>query len=413
MRILLVHQYYLENDDAGISRFNQFVKYWTARGHTVTVLCGMVHYMTGIKPEKYRGKLLFKELIGERCEIVRVFVSDSYNKNFMGRMWGYFSFTLSSLVALLTLKKHDLVIATSPPLFAGIPGLLAGFFWRAPFVFEVRDLWPESAIDLGVLTNPLLIKLSYAVEKILYGSARMINVLTPAFRDALMAKGVPADKIIMVPNGADTDLLTDARTSIELRKSLGLENKCIFLYIGAHGLANNLDQLLSTAELLRDNPSLVFLFIGTGMKKPELVEKARMRKLNNVLFLDQIPKARIADYIYAADVGVAVLKKLDTFKTVYPNKVFDYMACGKPILLGIDGVARELVEKAQAGLYFEPENAQDCAQKVLSFFSDKEARLRMGASGKKYVTQHYSREALALEFEQHLLSLNKHAICKP
>ena len=156
MKILIIHQYYLEQGGAGISRFNQFAKYWTREGHTVTVVCGMAHYLTGTKPQKYRGKLIAIEKDND-VTLIRTFVSDAYNKNFLGRMWGYLSFTVSASVGVLMAGTPDVVIATSPPLHVGIPGLLASWRWRIPLVFEVRDLWPESAIEVGVLKNRFLI----------------------------------------------------------------------------------------------------------------------------------------------------------------------------------------------------------------------------------------------------------------
>lgn len=404
MRIVLIHQYFLETDGAGISRFNQFAKYWTEAGHEVTVVCGTVHYMTGKKQHRFRGRLITKERENPRLEVVRVFVSDAYNSNFIGRMWGYVSFTMSSLLALLTIQKPDVIISTSPPLFAGVPGLVASWAWRRPFVFEVRDLWPESAIELGVLNNKLLISLAYAAEKLLYRSAKKICVLTPAFREKLASeKNVPRDKIFFIPNGADTDLLVIRTPREEVRRNLGLGNSFTVLYIGAHGIANHLDQVLDAASLVKDDPSLRFVLVGEGMKKEELKKRANREGLANLLFLDPVPKDRIADIINACDVGLAVLKKLDIFKTVYPNKVFDYMACKRPVLLGIDGAIRELVEtSAKVGVFFEPEQAHDMVEKIRTMQGNPAQCSQFGENGYTFVTRHYSRKALACAYEREL-----------
>ncbi|MDO8490206.1 MAG: glycosyltransferase family 4 protein [bacterium] len=398
MRILLIHQYYLEKDGAGISRFNQFVKYWTRAGHEVTVICGMIHYMTGTKPKEYRGKFITKEHDGT-AEIVRVYVSDSYNKNFMGRMWGYVSFMLSACAALFTIKRHDVVITTSPPLHVGVPGIVASKLWNIPLVFEVRDLWPESAIEIGVLANKTLIKISYWLEALLYKHATCINVLTPAFKKILInKKNVPAEKIAYIPNGADIDLLVQTTDRDTMRKILNLHGKFVALYIGAHGIANCLDQILDAAHLLKNQSDIIFLLVGTGMKKQELIDRARTENLTNVRFMDPVRKDEIANILYASDVGLAVLKKIDIFKTVYPNKVFDYMVCAKPVVVAIDGAARELVKKAQAGIYVEPENPQALADAVNKLRTDADMRTTMGTNGNEFVVANFSREKLAHEY---------------
>lgn len=400
MKILVIHQYYLEKDGAGISRFNQFAKYWTACGHEVTVICGMVHYMTGTKPARYRGKLVSKETLNG-IKLVRVFVSDAYNANFFGRMWGYASFMLSACVAIFELPKSDVIIATSPPLHVGVPALLASWLWRRPLVFEVRDLWPESAIEMGVLANPLLIRISYWLEGLLYRASTMISVLTPAFKERLIAnKSVPAEKICFLPNGADLDLLIPTESRESVRRSLGIGTETIALYIGAHGAANHLAQILDAAALLEDTPhSPLFLLIGTGMQKADLVARTERDGLHNIRFLDPIPKEKIADIINASDIGLAVLKKAAIFKTVYPNKIFDYMACKKPVICGIDGAARSLVEEARGGIFVEPENKKALAAAVIDLMANPDQGKRYGENGYDFVCRNFSREVIAKKYE--------------
>ena len=208
MNILLIHQYFLEENDPGGSRWNEFTRVWTAQGHTVTVLGGMMHYNGKEKIAEYKGKHFVKKQQGP-VTVWRCHVSESYNKHFIGRLWGYFSFMCSSLYAGLFKAKGkvDVVLGTSPPLFVGASGYLVSRLRRMPFVFEVRDLWPESAIDTGVLTNKLVIKLAYWVEGFIYKRARLINVLTPAFYTALREKkGIPASKLIQISNASDFSL---------------------------------------------------------------------------------------------------------------------------------------------------------------------------------------------------------------
>ncbi|GAK99713.1 glycosyl transferase [Nonlabens ulvanivorans] len=206
MRILLIHQYFLEKNDGGGSRFNEMTKAWAAQGHEVTVLAGMVHYATGKKEERYQGKFTLKDKnFYDHVDVVRCHVSESYNSSFLGRLWAYFSFVFSSVYAGLFKVKgqHDVILVTSPPLFVGITAYILSVFKRLPFIFEVRDLWPESAIDTGVLQNKLIIKFAYWFESFIYKKAKLINVLTPAFRTKLIEKGVPEKKILFIPNAAD------------------------------------------------------------------------------------------------------------------------------------------------------------------------------------------------------------------
>jgi len=400
MKILVLHQYFLGKEDPGGSRFNQFVKYWEESGHEITVIAGTVHYITGEKEEKYKGKLVVKEEYCKNVNVLRTYVSESYNKSFIGRLWGYFSFTFSSLWAILFhVKKHDVMIVTSPPLFVGITGILAKFFKRIPVVFEIRDLWPESAIDTGVLSNKFIIKIAYLVEKLSYRFANKINVLTPAFKQVLITKkGIAEDKICFIPNGADLDIFEPGPRDNWVREEYNLQDKFVVTYMGAHGVANHLDSLLDVAKEFSEEENVVIVLIGDGMKKAELKKRSEIEGIKNILFVESQPKHKIPDFCNASDICTAVLKKVETFKTVYPNKVFDYMSCAKPILLGIDGVARELVEQSGAGYYVDPEDAKGFADKIRELQRNKRLMADLGENGYKFVREHFSREALASKY---------------
>ena len=397
MHILVVHQYFLGKNDAGGSRWNQFAKYWAQAGHKITVLAGTVHYATGTKLSEYKGRFIVREREGNNVEVLRCYVSESYNKNFIGRFWAYLSFVVSSIWAgLFCTGKCDVVICTSPPLTVGLTGLVLSRLKRIPMVFEVRDLWPESAIETGVLTNKWLMKLSYWLEKKSYKSASWINVLTPAFEKALIEKkNVRPDRISMIPNGADLDIFKPGELNNWVREKHNLKDKFVVTYVGAHGRANALMQIVNAAEKLRDNPDIRIMLVGDGMEKPMLKEKTRQWKLDNVVFVDSVPKYLIADYIAASNVCTAVLKKVDTFKTVYPNKVFDYMSARKPTIVAIDGVARKLIEDAKAGLYVEPENPQAFVETVLKLKENRELCETYGNNGLDFVRKNFDRHKLA------------------
>lgn len=397
MHILIVHQQFLRKGDAGGSRWNQFAKYWSAKGHTITVLAGMVHFMTGKKPPEYKGKFIVREQESENVEVLRCHVSESYNTSFIGRFWAYLSFAISSIYAgIFKVGKADVVICTSPPLTVGLTGWALSRAKQIPMVFEVRDLWPESAIDTGVLKNKLLIKLSYWLEKLSYKSASWINVLTPAFEEALVnRKNVRPDRISMIPNAADLDIFTPGEKMNWVRTKHGLGDKFVITYVGAHGVANHLIQLLEAAKLLKQHKDIAIMLVGSGMERPMLIQKAAEWGLDNVVLVDSVSKEAVVDYVAASDVCTAVLKKIDTFKTVYPNKVFDSMSAKRPVIIAIDGVARKLVEDAGAGLYVEPENAQEFADAVLKLKQDAEFCRKCSESGYEYVVKNFARDRLA------------------
>lgn len=399
MNILLIHQYYLEDDDHGGSRWNEINRKWTEDGHQVTVIAGMMHYTSSEKRAEYKGKWFVNKKQGA-VEVVRCHVSEAYNANFIGRLWAYFSFVFSSSWAgLFKVKgKYDVIIVTSPPLFVGISGYIISLFKRTPYVFEIRDLWPESAIDTGVVTNKFIIKLAYALEKFIYKKATLINVLTPAFRDTLIhKKGIADDKIIFIPNAADFSLSDELVQNFDANKfktENDLNNKFVITYVGAHGVANHLDQVLETAHLLKDT-NVLFLLIGDGMEKPRLIKKAKDENIQNVRFINPVPKADVFKYIVASDMGTSVLKNVETFKTVYSNKTFDYMACKKPILMAIDGVSRDLVEQADAGIFVQPENPEDFALKIRQYLSNPSEIIRQGEKGYQFAKDNFDRMILA------------------
>jgi len=402
MRILLLHQYFLEEDDPGGSRWNEMTKTWAAQGHKVTVIAGMMHANGLEKRKEYKGKYFVKKQQGD-VVVQRTHVSESYNSGFLGRLWGYFSFMFSSLWAGLFKVKgeYDVVIVTSPPLFVGISGYLISRFKKAPMVFEIRDLWPESAIDTGVLTNKWVIKMAYAVEKFIYKKAKLINVLTPAFYNTLRdKKHISESKLIMIPNAADFSLSEEIVSSFdrtEFRKQHDLDGHFVITYVGAHGVANHLEQVLEAGKALEDT-NVLFLLIGQGMEKARLMKLAEKMAVKNVRFIDSVPKKEVFKYILASEMGASVLKRADTFKTVYSNKTFDYFSCKKPILMAIDGVSRDLVEAAKAGTYVEPENPQEYSRVIREYLSDPQRLIREGENGYRFAKDNFDRQILSKKY---------------
>lgn len=396
MRIILLHQYFLGKNDSGGSRWNEFASFFSKKaGFVIDVIAGNIHYATGKKilPNSW----LNTEIVDKDITLHRTWTYSGYNSNFIGRVIGYLSYTFSSLIKALFLKKPDIYIVTSPSIFVGITAIIVSKIKRAPFIFEVRDLWPESAVATGVLNNKFLLNILYWLEYRLYKYSKKIVVLTPAFKENI-EKRFPEfiGKIEIITNGADFSIMGKEHRGFELREKFGWNNKKIFTYLGAHGIANDLMQVVEAAKAFKDNNEVLFVLIGDGMQKKLLKEKAKEYELTNIEFIDSVPKHEVADYVNASDVCMAILKKTDTFKTVYPNKVFDYMSCKKPVFITIDGITKDLIETSNCGLYAEPENLEEFQAVVEKFInmSDDELKI-LGENGYSYVKEHFDREKLA------------------
>ena len=396
MRITLFHQYFLGKNDPGGSRWNEFTSFFSKKaGFKTEVIAGNIHYATGKKilPNTWSNT----EKVDEDITLYRTWTYSGYNSNFVGRVIGYLSYAFSSLVKALFLKKPDVYIVTSPSIFVGISAIIVSKLKRVPFIFEVRDLWPESAVATGVLNNKFLLNILYWLEYRLYKYSEKIVVLTPAFKENI-EKRFPEfiGKIEIITNGADFSIMGKEHQGEQLREKLGWSDKKVFTYLGAHGVANDLMQVVEAAKAFKDEKKVHFVLIGDGMQKKFLKEKAKEYELTNIEFIDSVPKYEVVDYVNASDVCMAILKKTDTFKTVYPNKVFDYMSCKKPVFVTIDGITRDLIETSNCGLYAEPENLDEFKNIVDKFLSMSYDELQtFGENGYKYVKDKFDREKLA------------------
>lgn len=404
MKILVVHQHYLAPGQPGGSRFNEFARLWSEAGHDVVVVAGTVNYATGETPEQYRERWVTEETDG-RVRVLRCRVPESYSKSYSGRMWAFLAFTFSAALGVFVAGRADVIVATSPPLITALPGLVASRIWGAkvPWLFEVRDLWPESAITTGIISERgALARVLYLLERVAYATCDRVNVLTPAFRENILARGLaPAEKIVFIPNGADLSLFGPGPRDNALRRELGWGDRTVVLYAGAHGRANALSQLIEAAERLRDRRDVLIATVGDGPEREALQCSARERALSNIVFLGPRPKEQMRALVNACDVGAAVLQDNPTFRTVYPNKVFDYMACERPVLLAIDGVARKMVcEEAKAGLFAQPEDPDAIASAIRTLADDAELRRSLGVSGRRWVLENSSRERLAERYAE-------------
>jgi glycosyltransferase involved in cell wall biosynthesis len=300
---------------------------------------------------------------------------------------------VSSFLAGLKFKDVDLLWGTSPPIFQGFTAWSLARLKNVPFLFEVRDLWPAFAIAVGVLRQPLLINLSQWLERFLYRRADRVLVNSPGFIDFVQQRG--ARQVELVPNGADADMFDPQLSGEAFRRLHQLEGKFVALYAGAHGMSNDLTVVLEAARLLRDRQDIAILLLGAGKEKPALQQRAAELELANIHFIPPIPKEGMPQALAGADACIAILKPIPLYATVYPNKVFDYMAAGRPVILAIDGVIREVVEQAGAGLYVPPGKPEELAGAISRLADDPDLRHAMGLRGRRCVEERFDRPALA------------------
>jgi colanic acid biosynthesis glycosyl transferase WcaI len=410
VKILYVSQYFPPEMGAPAARAAELARHWAGSGHEVSVLTGFPNHPTGVVPEEWRPRLrhlTYHERVAATGEasfdVYRTWLWPLPNRQAHERMRNYASFCLSAALRGLTLPRPDAIIATSPQLLVGLAGWWLAFARGVPFVFEVRDLWPESLAAVGVAGEGSLLHHTLAgIANFLYQRADRIVVVSPAFREPLTTRWrVPADKIAVVENGVETDLFAPQtpEQNEALRHELGADGKFLVVYIGTMGNAHGLETLLDAAARLRSsNPDVLFLLIGEGAEKERIQSLARESGLENVRFLDQQPREKIPAFISAADACLVLLKKSDVFKTVIPTKMLEFMSCARPVILGVDGQAREIIEQAGAGLVIEPENSVALAEAVTQLASDRELGADLGRKGREHILQGFSRAQTAQKY---------------
>jgi len=403
MHILLIHQAFAALGEPGGTRHHELARFLAERGHQVTIIASPVSYLTGKAQATERQVEEFPA--GGKVTILRAYTYSALHRSFVHRVFSFFSFMASSFIAGLRVGHVDLVWGTSPPIFQGVTAWALARLKGAPFLFEVRDLWPAFAIEVGVLRQPLLIRLSEWLERFLYRHADRLLVNSPGFIPHLVARG--ARQVDLVPNGADPRMFDPQADGHAFREKYGLQGRFVALYAGAHGMSNDLGVLLEAARLLDDCPEAMIVLIGDGKEKPALQTRANELGLSNVLFVPPVPKADMSQALSAADACIAILKPIPLYATVYPNKVFDYMAAGRPVICAIDGVIRQAVEEAGAGVFVQPGSAQALAQAIRNMALDPEASRRMGQNGRQAVEQKFDRKLLAVKLERLLIEMSR------
>ena len=404
MHILLIHQAFTEIDQPGGTRHAEFARHLASLGHKVTVIASSISYLTGNIDQKRIPEGGANEG-NSKVNVIHAYTYPALHRSFVHRTISFLSFMVTSFLIGLRIDNIDLVWGTSPPIFQGLAAWALASYRRIPFLFEVRDLWPAFAIAIGVLRNPVLIRASEWLERFLYSKADVLIVNSPGYIDHVQARG--ADRVELIPNGTEVSMFTPLSRGDDFRLKHSLAGKFIALYAGAHGMSNDLGVILEAAASLQDWDDIIFILIGDGKEKPALISRAEDMQLKNLKFLPPIPKTEMPEALAAADACIAILKPIPLYGTVYPNKVFDYMAAGRPVILAMEGVIRQVLETAQAGIPVPPGDPRSLAEAITTLVNNPGSGVVMGKMGHEYVKTHFDRPAQAEKLAQVIENLTK------
>lgn len=405
MNLLFLTQYFPPEVGAPQNRIYEFAKRLMKNGHNITILTAMPNYPKGEIFEEYVGKKPFVEDM-DGMRVIRTSIYATKSKGFTERLKNYFSFTFSSVFQGLKLVEGniDAIVVESPPLFLGWSGYKIAKKLKAKYVFNISDLWPESAIKLGMLHNKAFIKASVWLEEFSYRKADIVTGQTKGIVENISSRGFK-DKTYLVTNGVDMTLFDKSKENKDFSKEYGLEGKFVVGYAGIHGIAQGLETVIRSANMLKDYDDIRFVFVGEGPEKPMLVKMKEELNLNNVIFVPVQPKKNMPGIVASFDTAVVPLKKLDLFKGALPSKLFETLASEVPIVMAVEGEAKELIQSANAGICVEPENSEEIAQAVLALYSNPKLKEEYGRNGRAYIDENYNRDKITKRFEEILKSV--------
>jgi colanic acid biosynthesis glycosyl transferase WcaI len=392
------------------ARVSELARHWAAMGHEVTVLTGFPNHPTGILRPEYRSRfrrLVCREQVGG-INVIRTWLIPLPNRKLHERMLNYGSFCLSACVTGTFVPSTDIIIATSPQLLVGLSGWWVSRATNVPFVLEIRDLWPESLVAVGLGNSHSLLHRGVGrLAGFLYRTCDHLVVVTPAFKDHIVRGWEIADgKISVIPNGVETDLFSPAVDGNMVRKELGLDGKFVISYIGTLGMAHDLSTVLDAAAKCQQSiPEVVFLLVGEGADKERIVASAHERQLHNVRFLPQQQRERVASFVVASDVCLVTLRRSDVFKTVIPTKMLEFMSCGRPVVLAVEGQASHLLKVAGAGICIQPQDPVAIVNAATQLHRDRNMCRSLGENGRKYIEQNLSRSRTAKNYIEVLQTL--------
>lgn len=391
MKITFLSENFPPETGAPQIRLYEVSKELIKRGYQVEVLTAFPHHPNGIIPTEYSGKFYQFEVF-DGIPVHRTWIYPSPKGSFWRRLVSYFSFTFSSIYSVFKAKPTDVIICTSPPLFLGITGYLASKIKKAKFVFNVADIWPESAVELGILNNKTFIKLAEWLEGWLYKKSWKIATATEGIAEYMINKGKDSSKVFMLPNGVNTEVFKPTEPVQEWLDKLDFHNKKIFTFAGRIGYAQALDSILKAAKIVENkNPNVRFLIIGDGPEKEKLKELKEQLQLKNLIFHDSVPNHAMPEIYSITDFSIVSLKNIELFKGARPSKIFPSLSSGIPVLYCGVGESAELIEKNNCGIIAQPENDLDIADKILHCASlGDEDYQNISKSGREFVMESYS-----------------------
>lgn len=374
-------------------------KRWVRQGHRVTVITGTPNAPEGKVYKGYRNRLVQRETI-EGIEIIRLWTFIAANRGKIRRILNYLSYLCVATLAGAFIRRPDVLIATSPQFFCGIAGQLIKSFRRVPFVLEIRDIWPESISAVGAIKAKPIIRLLERMELGMYESADHIVTVGEGYREQLIDRNVPAEKISVVTNGVDKELFVQQTENHVVRGRHNLNGEFVCGYVGTLGMASGLEVVLKAATMLKEKGrnDICFMLVGDGAIRKALEAEAKAKGLDNIRFTGRREKSEVPAYLAALDVCLVHLRRKDLFRYVLPSKIFEAAAMSKPIVLGVEGHAAELVKNAEAGILIEPDNAEELTAAVEQLAGDREASNRFGAAGRAYVMRHFDRDRLSDDY---------------
>ncbi|THB71512.1 MAG: glycosyltransferase WbuB [Gammaproteobacteria bacterium] len=404
MHILFLSHYFPPEVNAPATRTYEHCRHWVESGHKVTVVTCVPNHPQGKIYPGFKNRLFQKDIV-DGIEVIRLWTYITANEGFFKRTLNYVLYMFAVILALPFLPKAKIVVSTSPQFFCGLAGFFYSFFKRARWVLEIRDLWPESIIAVGAINNKAIIKSLEWIESFAYRRCHKIVCVTDAFKKFICGKGITPEKVEVIKNGVDLQLFSEFTGENELAEEHQLSNKFVASYVGTHGMAHHLETVLQAAELLHYRDDIVFLLVGDGAERNRLLAMKDEMKLENVLMLGQMPKSRMPEIWDLSDASLVLLKKSDLFKTVIPSKIFESMAMRKPIILGVEGEVKDIIDDAGCGICIEPENAEQLAKALKQLADDSALHTQKGDRGKVFVEQNFDRKVLAQRYAEILNAL--------
>jgi len=407
MNLLIYTQYFPPETNAPANRWGYFAEYLANKNNKITVLTSFPNHPLGRILTGYKNRWHFDEE-KDNMGIIRTWTYISVSRKFISRLFNYFSFAFSSYINSFSIKNIDIIIASSPPLSVAIIGAIIAKKRRIPLILDLRDIWPEAAVSTGYIKKGFFYHLAEKWEKRCYKQAEKILVNSPAiFEELKNIKNVSSSKLDLIPNGADLEFFKEIEHNNEIDEEYNTKNKFVVLYTGLLGFAQAPEVMIDAAEILKNNKDIVFLIIGGGPLKKDLEAKIKNLKLDNVILTGQRPRKEMPVFVSKGDVCLIPYKNSATFQKNVPSKMFDYMASGKPIIINLEGAASDIIEKAQAGLVIEPENASALAKAIEQLYNNKFLRKKMGDLGRSYVEKYYDKKDISKQLETILENVAK------